>query len=413
MKQKLERFPGTAFVWCLLITVFLYTGRDSIYCQGFLSFEACYGIQVAFTAAGVLALLYRRRKQLKTLFFSRQACLFCLCLILYAIPMVIKRDWQMMYISVIFAIFVPLMLSFWVDSRQLSRYYVLTICFFSVCSVLINYVLRPLIDAGLFTSPTIFGDDGFYNLFFGVSCVNPALRNRNFGIFREPGVYQYFLILALYLNNDRAQWEKLRTVWLCNFLLVLTMLSTLALGGLVETALLAVILFFDKGWYRNRKAQVIAASGIVFLIAAYNIIHWIDGPLWGEIWMLKHKLFSGEDSVTDRTGSLLLNVRLFLAHPLFGARLREVLQNPVLLNNTSSTTILFAMTGVLGGAFHVFSWIAMTWKKNRNLLFSLGYALILSMSFNTENLITNVFFWLFPMVLLCERLSPDSAKEIH
>lgn len=408
MKQKLRDFPLTTLGWCLLITVFLYTGRDSIFCRNLIPFRTGYAIQVGLTAIGVLALLYRCRKQPKALLFDRRILLFCLCLLLYVLPMVVKRDWQMMYGSIAFAIFVPILLSFWLDAQQLSRYYILTICFFSVCSVIINYILRPVIDAGLLAPSTIRGEDGYYNLYFGVSCLNIALKNRNFGIFREPGVYQFFLILALYLNNDTVQWKRVRTTWVCNFILALTMLSTLALGGLVEMALLVVVLFFDKGWYRNRKAQIIAVSGIVFAVAAYNIIHWIDGPLWGEIWMLKHKLFSGEDSVTDRTGSLVLNLQLFLAHPLFGTGLKEILQNPVLLNNTSSTTILFAMTGFLGGAFHVISWIGMTYKKNRNIIFSLAYALILSMSFNTENLITSVFFWMFPMVMLCERLQPDT-----
>ena len=37
--------------------------------------------------------------------------------------------------------------------------------------------------------------------------------------------------------------------------------------------------------------------------------------------------------------------------------------------------------------------------------------LILFMSFNTQNLVANVYFWLFPMMALVERGLPGLKKE--
>lgn len=402
MKKRLEHSHLTALLWCLLIATFLYTTRDSVYCQNVIPFSVCYAIQAVLAGIGSLGVLYRYRREPAALLQDRRVWILGVCLVLIALPMAVKRDWQLMYGTVAFAVFAAFLASFWTDTRSASRYYIAVICFFGVCSLVISCLLRPLAEAGVFTPRTISEECGYYNFCFGIFSMDPSIHNRNFGIFREPGVYQFFLILALYLNNDRAQWNSSRITWGCNGILAVTIFTTLALGGLVEMALLAVILFFDKGWYRNRKARILAFTGIGVLVAAYNIIHWIDGPLWGEIWMLKHKLFSGEDSVVERTGSLQLNLRLFLSSPVFGVKLKEILKNPALANNTSSSTILFAMLGVLGGLMHVASWIVLVWKKHRNLFFSLAYAVVLAMSFNTENLITDVFLWLFPILAVCE-----------
>lgn len=402
MKQRLDNSRPAALLWCLLIAIFLYTTRDSIYCLNVIPFSVCYAIQAVLVGAGSLGLLYRYRRKPAALLQDRRVWLLGVCLVLVALPMAAKRDWQLMYGTVGFAIFASFLASFWTDTRSLARYYVAVLCFLAACSLVICCLLRPLILHGVITPGSIPNGYGYYNFYFGVFCKEPALYNRNFGIFREPGVYQFFLILALYLNNDKAQWDSSRITWVCNGILSATMFTTLALGGLVEMALLAVILFFDKGWYRNRKARILALSVIGILVAAYNIIHWIDGPLWGEIWMLKHKLFSGEDSVVERVGSLQLNLQLFFSSPVFGVKLKEIVKNPILANNTSSSTILFAMLGMLGGLMHVASWIALVWQKRRNLLFSLAYAAVLAMSFNTENMITDVYLWLFPMMAVCE-----------
>lgn len=394
-----------ACLWSLWLLAMLYLCRDSMYCREVIGFEECSVIQFAlFGLMGVYFLLCNRHR-FREVITDRRIVFAAAVSVIMVFPMLLKRDWQLMYFSILFAVLYSVLVSFMIDLRTLSRLYVICIICLAGASILCTYCLRFLADAGIAVPPILSISTGtkYYN--YGISTVFiGSLRWRSLSIFREPGVYQFFLILALYLHNDVCEWKNKWIYWTTNIFLGFSVLTTLAFGGIVEMALLIVVLFFAKGWYKDRRALLIAAVSIAAMIAAYNIIHWIDGPLWGEIWMLKHKFTTGGESVTDRFGSITANLELFLKSPLVGADVRTILWNPAVENNTSSTTIIMAMFGILGAAFHIVSWIVLTWKKDRNILFNLLFALILAMAFNTENMVADIFLWLFPVMAICEKI---------
>ena len=87
-----------------------------------------------------------------------------------------------------------------------------------------------------------------------------------------------------------------------------------------------------------------------------------------------------------------------------GANISSVLHGTN--HNTSSTLILYAILGVGGGTLNVAAWAALVWKKERHVLGNLLLLVILFLSFNTQNLVADVFFWLFPCMALVERGAP-------
>lgn len=400
-------------LWGLWLLAMLYLCRDSIYTNTWIGFLPSYILQFVLFAMGFVALLWTNKAGLGNLIFSRRSAFaFCSAVVLL-LPMVVKHDWQLMYFSVLFAVIYAVLVSFWIDLKSLSGCFVIVMTVLAAVSFVCTYGLRFLADDGIAVPPVLINaiDTHFYN--YGLSVVYiGSLRWRCIGIFREPGVYQFFLILALYLHNDICEWDNWAFYWIINIILGFTMLATLSYGGIVEMALLIVVLFFEKGWYKNRRCQIVAAAMILALVAAYNIIHWIDGPLWGEIWMLKHKFSMGGESVTDRFGSIIVNTKLFLQSPLFGTNVAQILYHPDILNNTSSTTIIMAMLGMAGAALHIGSWIALTWKRDRFFVYNLLFAFILAMSFNTENLIADFFLWLFPIMAVCEKILGCRGGEI-
>lgn len=393
------------YLWALWLIAMLYLSRDSMYSTAVIGFGRSYALQGVLFGVSILAILLKYKSDLKTLILSPHMFFAVGAFVILLFPAVLKRDWQLMYFSVLFVVIYSVVVSLLIDLKSLSRLFVLIIGSLSLSSLICTYCLRFLADAGLLVPAYLRNSVGteMYNYFVSNVYIW-ELKWRNTGIFREPGVYQFFLILALYLNSDVCDWEKAMCYWGLNAILGFTMFSTLAFGGIAEMALLAVALFFEKGWYRNRKAQLIALGGIVAMVIAYNVIHWLDGPLWGEIWMLKHKFSMGGESVTDRFGSIAVNTRLFLQSPIIGDKVSTILFHPEILNNTSSTTIIMAMFGVFGALLHIGSWLVLTWKRDRNILYNLIFALILSMSFNTENLITDIFLWLFPIMAVCEKV---------
>ncbi len=400
-------------VWALWLLAMLYLCRDSLLSNIVIGFLPSYLLQIFLFIVGFSILIWRNRSRLVSLASNKRTLFVIALAVIFLFPMLAKRDWQMMYFSVLFALVYSVTVTFWVDIRTLSRLYVIVMGLLACASLLCTYCFRFIADAGIAVPPVIVNaqNTAYYNYMVSAVYIG-SLKWRNLGIFREPGAYQFFLILALYLHNDICEWEKCGFYWLINILLGLTMLTTLAYGGIVEMALLVVVLFFEKGWYKTRHGQFIAIGSILVLVAAYNIIHWIDGPIWGEIWMLKHKFSMGGDSVTDRFGSIIVNSKLFLQSPLVGQKVSTILYHPDILNNTSSTTIVMAMFGVFGALLHIGSWITLTWKRNRCVVYNLLFALILAMAFNTENLIADIFLWLFPIMAVCEKILGCRGGEI-
>lgn len=401
-------FPNTR-IWrvafCGVLLALLLLTRDAMYSMMILGFYKCQFLSLGILGLMGLVFLITNRNRLKEVLTDPRMVLLAISAGVILIPMLVKRDWQLMYFSILLCLFVGIFLTFFVSMREVSRYYVLIMSALSVYSLLTAYILRLPVDAGLIDVPVYVNgaDNSFY--FFGLSCVPLTyVTHRNFGIFREPGVYQFFLLLGLYLNNYHVEWKKSWQLWTVNGILAVTMLSTFATGGFIEMGLLAVVVFFEKKYYQDKRilwcAVAVVAAGI--LAAVYSLV--TKTLLYGPLMDMLGKLFTKHESTVDRVGSILVNLRLFFRNPVFGAGLSETLH--AIDNNTSSTTILFAVLGVVGGCFHVLGWAALVWEKGKKLWAAVFLLVILMMSFNTCNIITNLYLWIFPVMALAEKGLP-------
>lgn len=391
------------------LTALLYLCRDTLTTTCVLGFN-----RSQLLMAGLLCLVgalfcIRNHRDWKEILTDRRMLVLLLSATVILLPMIGKRDWQMMYFSVLICLFAAVFFSYFTTAEKAAKYYVVILAAVGLYSLLATYVLRRLPDNGLLAVPTFVNSEGvvFYN--FGLSYVSVSYdKNRNFGIFREPGVYQYFIMLALVLNNYIAIWEKQRHMWILNGLLAVMMLSTLATGGYAEMAIFAVILFFDKKLYRNKLAAIAAVS---LIAAAVGIVVWAylkQNMLWWEIYaMTVCKFTEDSTSASDRMNSILINLRYFRSNPLFGGTISEVLH--AIEHNTSSTTLMFAMFGLLGGSLHVAGWVALVRKQK--LWVGISLLLVLFMAFNTQNLIADLFLWLLPMMALTEWTGSLHRKE--
>ena len=194
-------------------------------------------------------------------------------------------------------------------------------------------------------------------------------------------------------------------MWVINGILAAAMLTTLATGGMIELALFALFLFWEKKLYRKPLTWVVIA--LLAALGAWKLGEAVreHNTLYWELYaMFVSKFQPGEESWTDRIGSVLQNGAWFLQNPLVGGKIAQVLY--AVENNTSSTMILYAILGILGGSIHVASWVALVWDRKRNILANGLLLAILFMSFNTQNLTADFFFWLFPTMALAEKGLP-------
>ena len=114
------------------------------------------------------------------------------------------------------------------------------------------------------------------------------------------------------------------------------------------------------------------------------------------------KLFQPNHSLSARLASIVGNLKMIMKHFFVGDTVVNVMYS--LGDNTASTLILFAMCGVLGGLVNVLLWLVLLWRSKQGLLISICLTIVMFMTFNTQNLTTNLFFWLFPTMAFCQWL---------
>lgn len=407
--MKQYPFPETKLTKLLLpllVAALLYVCRDSMYTTAMLGFNRAYLLTGVLTVLTGAAFLVHNRRELKSVLRDPRIFLILLATAIMILPMICKQDWQIMYFSVLLCLYIGIFFSFFLDYRDAAKYYVLILTAIGAYSVIATYGLRQLPDRDIFHVPVFYNSIGHMFHHFGFSIVSDEyVRMRNFGIFREPGVYQYFILLALFLNNYTVRWEKERSIWLVNLVLAVTMLSTLATGGIVELALLAVCVFFHKKLYKSKKAWLlIGLAAAVFAVFLFLVVQQKGELYWTIYGSFISKFEPGAESSSDRVNAILKDLGFFLDNPLFGGILAEVFD--AVPNNTTSTMLMFALFGLGGGVLHMLCWGTLVWNTERSAASNLFLLLILFMAFNTQNLIANVFFWLFGMMTLCQRGLP-------
>ena len=394
----------------------LFLSRDTLFSSCLMGFAKSQIVMMGLIVLlGVIFLWVNRRDFLSILKDRRMLVLVASALIL-VLPMALKQDWQLMYFSILLCVLTAVFLTYFTTGREVAKYYVMILVTLGLYSILATYVLKELARDGMLSVPIFYNSNDwkFLNFKFAYA-VYTRTWHRNFGIFREPGVYQFFVMLAVYLNNYWVDWDRKWKLWLCNVALAFTMLTTFAIGGFAEMGLFIVFVYFDQKWYREKWGKV---AGITFLVALTAFLGYIlyrvyftffADTIFYEFYDMFIRLFTDSDSANDRMDAIVTNLRFISQNPLIGRPISEVLHGTN--HNTSSTLLLYAILGFVGGTVHVASWIALAWKRERCLFGNLMLLLILFMSFNTQNLVANVFFWLFPMMALVERGLPLLKKE--
>ena len=417
MKQySLLNNKPTKALFALFLVAMLFLSRDTLFSSCLMGFAKSQILMMGLILMLGVVFLWVNRSAFLEILKDRRILMLLASALLIVLPIALKQDWQLMYFSILFCVLTAVFLTYFTSAREVAKYYVVILVVLGLYSILATYGLKKLARAEILV-PSVFvnsNDWKFYNYGFAY-VMTYKYWFRNFGIFREPGVYQFFVLLAVYLNNYHVDWNRQWKLWFCNVALAFTMLTTFAIGGFAEMGLFLVFIYFDKKWYREKWGKI---AGISFLAAVVATVGYIvyrviwtpfENTFLYEFYDMFLRLFTDSESSNDRVDAIVTNLEFIVHSPLTGDRISNVLHGTN--HNTSSTLLLYAILGVAGGSLNVAAWIALLWKRERSLFGNLVLMLILFMSFNTQNLVANVFFWLFPMMALVERGLPLLKKE--
>lgn len=402
------RFPDNKLVklcFPLALLILQMVARSTMYTSTFLGFTLSQAVMIGTIVLIGFTFLAVNRKNLKAVLTDRRMLLFGMAAMVILLPMLVKGDWQLMYFTILLSWFFAIFLTYFTTVEELGKYYVLILTALSALSLVGLFVLKPMVHMGWIPGNPFDSPGGWHMFNFGLTFVcdkNLHMVNalRNFGIFREPGLFQIFLFVAIQLNNYTADWDRPWKMWTVNAILFMTLLTTFATGGVLALGVYIVFLFFDKGLYRDRRMQILAAAvvtaGILLLVYALR-----KGGSWAyELIGMVEKFVYRSYSFDARIESVVADAELFVSHPILGADMNEVVY--AVPNNTATSAILFAVFGIVGGCVHVLSWAALAWRKERHWMMNVILMVILFIPFNTQNVMHDMFFWLFPAMALAQ-----------
>ena len=396
--MKLYKFTNYRYNNILLfifIFIILFIGRDTLVSSTLLGFNKSQLLTLLITFIMILIFIFNNIKNITEIIKDKRIVFLIIVSIFFFILIILKHDYQLMYFSILFAIYLAVFLTFIMDFKIFSKYFLYAIVFLSLYSLICTYILKYFSQTYLLQTPIFKNSAGteFYNFLFSF-VVSKENYFRNFSIFREPGVYQFFIIIALFLNNYFVSFKKQYLKTIFNFILVITMLTTFSTNGFIELLLLFIYIFFDKKLYKNKKSIFsILAIGIILIFLILIIIEEKNYIYW-TLYSQFRKLLSMNASLAPRIYSLIENMKIFIFHPLLGDTMKNVMYS--VNHNTSSTLILFASLGIFGGLLNMSGWLLFLYNKKKNIFLNIILILMFFMSFNTQNLTTNIFFWILP-----------------
>lgn len=241
------------------------------------------------------------------------------------------------------------------------------------------------------------------------------IPERNMGIFWEPGLFATFLIIALVFE---LVFKKTKPNILIIILLMATVITTNSSAGyglLLFVPCLAIIKYSSA--IKDKYLRFIATGGS-FLVASITILNYSN--IFEVLGLSENptvlKIMGDQIGEQSRMLAINHNLSLFIEKPIFGLGFGEAYEKAKYFSDTSTSTFLLAVFGLLG-AIYTLLWMigVMNYKiqinKTINILILIVFLLILNKEPHLDILSTwcILFYFLKPAF---KKIS-FQASDIH
>ena len=217
----------TAYMY-LYIFLMLLLCRDSLVSTTILGFPKSLFLTLIISIPNFIIFIKKIKAEgLK----SYRVYIFIILVLNIILTMIIKSDYQLYNFSLLVFIFIGFVVSYVYEYKEFIKAFINIMIFISMYSLITTYLFKPLIIHTGINFPTIINsvNNVFYNFIFSFALTAESYI-RNFGFFREPGVYQVFIILALiFLTFVKNIKIKSRKKIIYTLIFTVTILSTFQL----------------------------------------------------------------------------------------------------------------------------------------------------------------------------------------
>ncbi len=401
--QLIQNEKLSYYLMSFLIFISMYLGRDTLVSTAWLNFFGCQLVIFLLVILYTIIFIINNKSNILSIIFDVRFLFLLMISLLFLFTMLLKRDFTLMYFSCIFAIYFSIFLSYILSVKQFFRIFINVVVILSVFSLVVGYLLRNIVFSNAESLMIVENSVGlqFINCFGTFLVVDPGYL-RNFGIFREPGVFQFFLIISLIFELffiKRANVFKKTVIIL---ILLIGSFTTFSTTGMIQIILIALAVLVEnvKKIYISKIKALIVFFACFALICIFIYFVQNNNNLYWTVWQMISKFSNLNESFMSRFGSVQVNILFFLKHPIFGDEVSKVLYS---LDNTTSSLLLFACYGLLIGIIINYCWLSICNGIHliiNNKVTILLIVLVFFISINTQNLTTNFYFYSIPIVPL-------------
>lgn len=317
-----------------------------------------------------------------------------LFIILSSVTALINLDLDIKYIYELLLIVSACLVCQAISLDRFQSYYVSIIyllSIFSLIALIVNELYFPIIEQFPIIKNKAGGE--FYNLFF---CVIPKTNGfrRNYGIFREPGVFAVYLMIALIfelLNTKKTNFFKVS-------IFIIALLTTYSTAGYISLGILLMAYLCMKSKQENRKIKAYIA--IMILVCLFFLIY------NKSLERVFNKLSFDNDSRNARFGAMRINIHLLLIEPwkvTFGqgfTRVEElfpIIAKQLEVGSIHNPNTFFKILSV-HGIVYFFTVLYMLYnffrKSMENVLKAIIAFLVVLLIFSNEDFIVNSLIYL-------------------
>ena len=346
---------------------------------------------------------------LKEIRINTQALILMICFFsVICTTMLINSDFSGGYFLMLLSLFLGFMLIHLIPLKTFTKIYVDIIVILGVYSVLVLalYLFSPIIQS---VPDIIFPR---FNNSAGLPLINARFSYivdisnyyRNFGIFREPGVYQVFLNIAimfeLFYKNEKPSLIKL-------IILYVTIISTFSTPGYIAALILTgAYVLFEKNTLKISKMEKSKKKILMILLViaiATSVFYQLNDSFSENFSDAFDKLGNKESSYSIRTIGLISNIMVWIKKPIFGYGIqsglaketREMIQKNLnaisisSIDNTSTIGALLAAFGLIFTILYVYLIYKLVKQSSQNRLVKFLIFLSIMITINTQLLIYN------------------------
>ncbi|WP_270238158.1 hypothetical protein [Clostridium perfringens] len=238
----------------------------------------------------------------------------------------------------------------------------------------------------------------FYNgLLFFIPTSKELLRN--YGIFREPGIYQMFLIIALVLQIGVLKESRIKKI----IIYIIAILATLSTTGFFALAIIFILFFMKKQGVGKRSYNIV----IITCIFALILIYLIYPDIFSHVFQMVFGKLSNTKRYTTiaRMGSIIINFKIFVDNIILGVGLTQLsylfpryclyIYGRAFTHNTNTLLIQFATHGVFYGIMWSYGYYSLCRKLGSNFFEVFLYISIFVILFIGENITFSLVTYIF------------------